>query len=37
MAERYGIGSLTEARAYLAHPLLGERLSQEGLLNFTMN
>ena len=25
-AERYGIGSLEEARAYLAHPLLGERL-----------
>jgi uncharacterized protein (DUF1810 family) len=26
MAERYAIGSLAEARAYLAHPLLGERL-----------
>ncbi len=26
MAERYAIGSLEEARAYLAHPLLGERL-----------
>ena len=26
MAERYGIGSLAEARAYLAHPILGERL-----------
>ena len=26
MAERYGIGSLDEARAYLAHPLLGQRL-----------
>ncbi|WP_188580354.1 DUF1810 domain-containing protein [Azorhizobium oxalatiphilum] len=26
MAQRYGIGSLAEARAYLAHPLLGERL-----------
>jgi uncharacterized protein (DUF1810 family) len=26
LAERYGIGSLEEARAYLAHPLLGERL-----------
>ncbi len=26
MAQRYGIGSLEEARAYLAHPLLGERL-----------
>ncbi len=26
MAMRYGIGSLDEARAYLAHPLLGARL-----------
>jgi uncharacterized protein (DUF1810 family) len=26
MAERYGIGSLAEAGAYLAHPLLGARL-----------
>jgi uncharacterized protein (DUF1810 family) len=26
MAERYALGSLDEARAYLAHPLLGERL-----------
>ena len=26
MAERYGIASLDEARAYLAHPVLGERL-----------
>ena len=26
MAERYAIGSLAEALAYLAHPLLGERL-----------
>lgn len=26
MAKRYAIGSLTEARAYLAHPLLGPRL-----------
>lgn len=26
MAQRYGIASLDEARAYLAHPLLGERL-----------
>ena len=26
MAEFYGIGSLAEARAYLAHPLLGPRL-----------
>jgi uncharacterized protein (DUF1810 family) len=26
MAQRYGIGSLAEARAYLAHPVLGPRL-----------
>lgn len=26
MADFYGIGSLDEARAYLAHPLLGQRL-----------
>ncbi|HVN47092.1 MAG TPA: DUF1810 domain-containing protein [Steroidobacteraceae bacterium] len=26
IAQRYAIGSLAEARAYLAHPLLGERL-----------
>jgi uncharacterized protein (DUF1810 family) len=26
MAQRYGITSLDEARAYLAHPVLGERL-----------
>jgi len=26
MAHHYGIGSLQEARAYLAHPLLGPRL-----------
>jgi uncharacterized protein (DUF1810 family) len=26
MAERYGIASLAEARAYLAHPVLGPRL-----------
>ena len=26
MAQRYGIASLAEARAYLAHPLLGPRL-----------
>ena len=26
MAQRFAIGSLDEARAYLAHPLLGERL-----------
>ncbi len=33
-AQRYGIGSLTEARAYLAHPLLGPRLVEcTGLVN----
>lgn len=26
MAKRYGLSSLAEARAYLAHPVLGERL-----------
>jgi uncharacterized protein (DUF1810 family) len=26
MAHHYGIGSLAEARAYLAHPILGSRL-----------
>ncbi|MFC4169744.1 DUF1810 domain-containing protein [Teichococcus aestuarii] len=26
MAQRYGIASLAEARAYLAHPVLGSRL-----------
>jgi uncharacterized protein (DUF1810 family) len=26
MARHYGIGSLAEARAYLAHPILGSRL-----------
>src|SRR5215510_8955397 len=26
MAQRYAIGSLAEARAYLAHPVLGARL-----------
>jgi len=26
MARRYAIGSLDDARAYLAHPILGERL-----------
>ena len=26
MAQRYAIGSLDEARAYLAHPVLGSRL-----------
>jgi uncharacterized protein (DUF1810 family) len=28
MATKYGIASLDEARAYLAHPLLGPRLKQ---------
>jgi uncharacterized protein (DUF1810 family) len=28
MAQRYGIASLDEARAYLAHPLLGDRLRE---------
>ncbi|SHM49903.1 Uncharacterized protein, DUF1810 family [Pseudomonas asturiensis] len=28
MAQRYAIGSLDEARAYLQHPLLGPRLEQ---------
>lgn len=28
MAQRYGIASLAQARAYLAHPLLGPRLTQ---------
>ena len=28
LAHRYGIASLAEARAYLAHPLLGERLRE---------
>lgn len=28
MAQRYAIGSAAEARAYLAHPLLGARLRQ---------
>lgn len=28
MAERYGIGSIEEARAYLEHPLLGQRLRE---------
>lgn len=27
-AKRYGIGSLDEARAYLAHPVLGARLKE---------
>ncbi|HEX7380696.1 MAG TPA: DUF1810 domain-containing protein [Nevskiaceae bacterium] len=28
MSERYGISGLTEARAYLTHPLLGPRLHE---------
>ena len=28
MSRRYAISSLTEARAYLAHPILGERLEE---------
>ena len=28
MAQHYGIASIEEARAYLAHPLLGERLRE---------
>lgn len=28
MSERYAIGSLNEARAYLAHPVLGPRLHE---------
>ena len=33
-AQRYGIGSLDEARAYLAHPVLGPRLVEcTGLVN----
>lgn len=28
MAERYGLGGLAEARAYLAHPVLGPRLHE---------
>jgi uncharacterized protein (DUF1810 family) len=28
MARRYAIGSLAEARAYLAHPVLGRRLRE---------
>ncbi len=28
MAQRYAIGSLDEARAYLAHPVLGPRLAE---------
>lgn len=32
MAIRYGLSDLAEARAYLAHPVLGERLRQCTLL-----
>ena len=33
-AQRYGIGSLSEAKAYLAHPVLGPRLVEcTGLVN----
>ena len=33
-AQHYGVGSLAEARAYLAHPLLGPRLVEcTGLVN----
>jgi uncharacterized protein (DUF1810 family) len=32
MARRYAIGSIEEARAYLDHPLLGERLQECGRL-----
>ena len=28
MSQRYGIGSLAEARAYLGHPILGSRLRE---------
>jgi uncharacterized protein (DUF1810 family) len=28
MAQTYGVGSIEEARAYLAHPLLGGRLGE---------
>ena len=28
MAQHYGLGSLEEARAYLAHPVLGPRLDE---------
>ena len=31
IAQRYGIASLAEARAYLAHPLLGPRLVEMDL------
>ena len=32
MAQLYGISSIDEARAYLAHPLLGPRLSISALI-----
>jgi uncharacterized protein (DUF1810 family) len=32
MAQRYAIGSIGEARAYLDHPVLGERLRECGRL-----
>jgi uncharacterized protein (DUF1810 family) len=32
MAQRYAIGSIEEARAYLAHPVLGERLREAARL-----
>jgi uncharacterized protein (DUF1810 family) len=37
MSQRYGIGSLAEARAYLAHPVLGPRLIEcvEAILEHT--
>ena len=36
MAKRYAIGSLDEARAYLAHPVLGARLREcVGILDAT--
>ena len=34
MAQRYALASLSEAQAYLAHPVLGQRLAQcAGLVN----
>ena len=37
MAQLYAIGSLDEARAYLAHPLLGPRLHQATELVLAIN
>jgi uncharacterized protein (DUF1810 family) len=37
MARRYGISSLEEARAYLAHPLLGARLREAAAVLATLN